>query len=173
MSITPPPTKLTGFAFTDGYKDTVFSIWYQAGKPNHMILYNMIPEEPITGNRPAQSTLKHWVDNDFRPRGHELDAEVKEQIESKMIAEKVRMLERHANLGVEMQNMAIQYLEDHKQEITIPTATRLLVEGIRIERESRGIPEAIEAMAKNTDEELLRELEKIISKAPVDFEAND
>jgi len=158
-----------GALYSDDYKMVVFKIWYKAGRTGANRLFDMIPPDEVTGLKPSISTLRSWM-RTFKTQADMLDAQVCDELQSRMVAEKVEMLQRHAETGRKMQDMAVNYLEEHKDEITFPAAVKLLVEGVRIERESRGVSQAIESMMKKTDEDLLREAMNLISKAPIDFE---
>jgi len=87
-----------------------------------------------------------------------------------VISEKIEMLKRHADVGLQMQNMAIEYLNENRDELSSPAAVRMLVEGIRIERESRGIPAALDKMMNMTDEELMKEVTGLIEKGSLSRE---
>lgn len=150
--------------FPDIYKEKVFYIWYNHGKPQEGKLLTFIPTDLDEWERlPSVSCLKTWIDTEFVPRARLLDEQVKTAMDAAMITEKVEMLKRHADLGVRMQNMAINYLNENQDIISSPAAVRLLVEGIRIERESRGIPEALEKITRMTDEDLLEEINKMMT----------
>ena len=159
-----------GRGFSDGYKMSVFELWYRVGKPNPKNLYNFVEADPISGNRPSVTILTSWVKNDFYEQAERLDIQVASQMEGQLIQEKVQMLKQHTDIGIRMQNMSMEYLEDHKEDLKVPNAVRMLVEGIRIERESRGIPQMLEKMVSRSDEELLKELQDIVTKTPVTIE---
>lgn len=156
-----------GAKFPQEYKDKIFYLWYNKGKPNNLYLYNMIPVDTATGNKAAQNTLKLWIDTEFRPRAEALDTKVAEELEGRLIQEKIQMLQKHAALGVKMQDMAMNYLDEHAKDLTSSSAVRLLVEGVRIERGSRGIPEALQDMMEKSDEELLEEISSAFANAPI------
>lgn len=163
----------TGEVFSQEYKDKIFYLWYHKSKPNNLALYNMIPVDDAVGHKATQSTLKSWIDKDFRPRAEALDSKVAEELEGRLIQEKIQMLQKHAQLGVEMQDMATKYLKTHEDQLTSSSAVRLLVEGVRIERDSRGLPEALKKMMEKDDDELLLEVENILANAPMQEEPND
>jgi len=152
--------------FTDHYKAELFTIWYNAGKPNSVSLYNMIPPEKVSGEIPSQSTLVDWIRDEFTEKADELDRQVMEHVGARLVAEKVEMLRRHADTGKEMHRMATEWLETNAGELTASTAIRLLVEGVRIERESAGLPEALKKMMSMNDEDLLEEVQMMLSNAP-------
>ena len=64
-------------------------------------------------------------------------------------------------------------MRDHRDELTASASVRLLVEGLRIERESVGIPEMFEKMQDKSDQELLEEVQKLIETNKVEFEMID
>jgi flagellar motor component MotA len=94
-------------------------------------------------------------------------------MEGRLVQEKVEMLRRHTEVGLKMQEMGMKYLEDHKDDLKVPNAVRLLIDGLMTERTSRGIPQMLEKMVNRTDEELLKELQDIVTKAPVTIERLD
>lgn len=153
-------------------KEKFFYTWYNNGRPSaakfHTILQTKFPGEFI----PTVNTLDGYMP-EYKHRALELDAEAHMQIEAAVIAEKVEMLRRHAVTGFKIQNIAIEYIEAHQDQMSMPAAVRLLVEGVRIERESRGIPEALEKMSKMTDEEVLEEIKQIITSSQVTLEEID
>ena len=163
--------KLINKEFTDEYKNTLFFLWYNTGKFGYQRFYNSIPTDE-NGNRPSLITVRGWI-NSWQSRADFMDEQVRREIEGRLVQEKIAMLERHSTLGIQMQDMALEYLDAHKDELTPGTSVRMLVEGVRIERESRGIPQALGKMIEQSDEELLKQIEDIISKAEVYEEPND
>ena len=160
--------------FRQEYKDACFYIWYNAGKPTVKDLLDLIPfPDTNYGQKPTTASLYTWVNDLFIPRAEELDRGVKETLDKEVIAAKVEMLERHAKLGKQMQNLSWEYLEAHKDELTPNSAVRMLVEGRRIEMESIGIPEALLRMSSMTDQELQEEVAKLIEESPIEIEEED
>jgi hypothetical protein len=151
--------------YTKEYKDDVFMIWYRGGKPSAYALLGMIPLD-FHGKKPARTVLSGWL-QDFQIRAEPLDEAVKAEMGNRLILEKIEMFNRHAKVAVEMQDKALVYLRGEKSDINSAAAVRMLVEGIRIERISRGVPQIIEKMAQMTDEDLLREAEKLLLRSPI------
>ena len=149
--------------FGEDYKQKVFLIWYEHGKLNASHLYNLVPDEENSGRKPFRSTLQTWIREDFSSKAQSMDDEVVEIIREKAITEKVQMLERHTETAVKMQNIAMTYLDQCADELNPNSAVRMLIEGVRIERESRGLPEALRKMMEKTDEDLLGEIQKLIT----------
>lgn len=124
------------------------------------------------GNTPSFETLNNWK-KEWIEKADELDAEFYGQVTVEAIAEKAEMLRRHTQVGTKMQDMAIKYLEENEDELTVNSATRLLIEGVRIERESRGIPDTLSKLSEKSDDELLNELQKLMSGDLIDIQIID
>ncbi len=154
-------------AFPKTYIDQIFYIWYNNDRPTAPKLRNMIPPEYSRREgetrRPNTEMLKKLIVMEFVDKAALLDNQIKEQLDKLVINEKIEMLKRHALVAKEMQSMALKYLEMNKEELTAPAAIRMLIEGIRIEKESIGLPEALEKMSKLTDDELLDEVQKLLT----------
>lgn len=167
--------------YTPAYIDAVFTAWYSAGKVTARRLSTMLPnpsEFGIALNPPAVSTLMDWIKERFMERAIALDEAVGLQMNNRLIAEKVQMLEHHAQIAAKMQEMALEYLESHADKLNPNSAVRLLVEGVRIERDSRGIPQTLDKLADRSDEELLAQIEDVLTRStvnsyPIDEEIPD
>lgn len=160
-------------SFSDGYKLSVFQLWYRLGKCTPRMLYDNIEDDPITKERPTLNTLQTWVKSEFAERAEILDKQVELEIQGRLVEEKVAMLERHTKTALQMQAMAENYLQEHSEDLKVPNAVRLLVEGIRIESESRGIPQVLKKMINKSDEELLKELQAIVANSTLTIEPAD
>lgn len=154
-------------SFSDTYKQQIFSQWYQAGKPGANKLYPQLEGlDPYTGCKLAKSTLAGWISKDFHDWAVPLDEEVRNNLENSLVAEKVKMLERHAETGKKMQALGIQYLEENGVGGS-RNAIQLLVEGLRIERESVGAPKFNVQMSEMTDEQLVEKVKDMLMLAPI------
>lgn len=156
-------------AFPSGYKDEVFTLWYSLGKPTPKQFMRKVPPCEFAGNnRPTIYALTQWI-TEFRERAIPLDEQVLVQVNERMVAEKVEMLNRHADVAIEMQDMGMNYLREHENDLKVSEAVKLLVAGIEIERESRGIATTVEKIGKMSDAELNKEIEKLITRSSVEF----
>lgn len=153
----------TGGKYTDGYRDYVFYTWYSHNRCAGNTLRGYL-EPDIDGNTPHPNVLMTWIREDFQSRADKLDEIVKSEMESKAVTEKIEMLSRHADIGKEMQAIAIDYLREHKDELKPNTAARLLVDGVRIERESRGLPSLVAETLKTSDEEMMEAIAELLNK---------
>ena len=159
--------------FSQEYKIYVFSTWYAKGKPNAKNLQAMLEEpEPNSGKFPQPTTLKKWIDNEFIAQAIFLDEKVALELENRLTSEKIEMLSRHAVIGEKMQKGALDWFENTKKEDgtldlgNARTAITLLVEGLKIERDSRGTSQIAEKFSKLTDDQLLDELRGIVMDIP-------
>lgn len=160
-----PPSGSKDF-FSTQYREKIFYIWYNHGKPGSVNLLRFITPNLDDFERiPTKSALNFWITEEFKPRAELMDKQIKDQMNALLVKEKVEMLRRHAEIGLKMQNIAIDYLNENLDELSAPAAVRLLVEGIRIERESRGIPDALDKMQSMTDEDLMKEVQHLITTA--------
>jgi len=158
--------------YTEGYRDAVFAIWYSAGKPTVRKLKGMLPDPAefgISSGFPGDNTMVGWV-QDFQERAVSLDEQVSRQMQERLISEKVQMLNAHADIGHEMQQMALDYLREHPEKLNPNAAVRLLVEGVNIERESRGIGKSVMQMIDRSDEDLLKQINELLAFSPAELE---
>lgn len=171
-------TSYIGTKYTANYVDAIFTIWYKMGKVGPTRLSNMIPEPSeygISSSKPSENTLRRWIENDstlsksFLERAEYLDEQVANELQGRLIAEKVAMLDAHTVVAKEMQDMALTFLRENKDKLNSNSAVRLLVEGVRIERESRGIPRTLEKLAERSDEELMDQIEDMLLRSSVEI----
>lgn len=158
--------------FDPVYKKDIFYFWYNNGRPGYQVLHRIMPPDE-TGTKPSISALQVWVYQDFKPQAEELDDIVRKELEGKLVKEKVEMFQRHSKVGVKMQDIALKFFDEHEEELTAHSAVRLLVEGVRIERESRGVGDLVEKLSKSSDEDLFKQIEDIVIATPVLEEPND
>lgn len=163
--------RVTGLkTFSRDYRDSVFLTWFQAGKPEAPGLFEIIAPVVGTNIKPTTQFLRQWISEEFLAKATKLDQQMNKAMTEQVVSERVAMLKRHSELGRTMQKTAIEYLEANQADLNANAAVRLLVEGVRIERESAGIPEAIDRMTHMSDTQLLEELGKIIKDAPTKIE---
>lgn len=157
--------------FDEGYKLACFYQWYSAGKPAP-IKFHQMAQPDREGRSPALKTINKWY-KDWVVQAEELDQQARDVLNATVVAEKVEMLKRHGKIAKEMQQMAINALEEEHTVLKASDAIRLLVESMRIERESVGIPGAIEKIMEKSDEDLLLDITKLLDKgtlAPMEQE---
>lgn len=154
--------------YSEEYKTETFYLWYNSGRPSGGKLQMMIPKD-WEGDIPSVSTLKAWIKHNFTPQAEKINDQIAKEMEERLVKEKVEMLSRHAEVGGKMQDMGLEYLEKTKDAITPSSAVRLVVEGLRIERDSRGLPQAIEQMIDKSDEDLVEEVIQLVEGTRVEI----
>jgi len=164
----------SGIAFSNHYKEELFLLWYAEGKLPATRFRKIIPPD-IAGNTPSLNTLGHWMTegSNWRKRADVLDDEVKNQIEAYAIAKKVEMLTRHSDVGKELQEAGANYIREHLDQLKPSTAIRMIVEGVRIEQNSRGIGTAFKEMVEMPDDELTSKIEELIDRSKVEISQID
>jgi hypothetical protein len=155
--------------FPPEYQYEIFLLWYNNGRPSSRKLHAMIPEAQQQGVKPSRETLSVWIRTNFEPQAEKMLDQISKEMEARTVKEKVEMLKRHVEVGVEMQNTGMDYIEENKDQITPSTAVRLVIEGVRIERESRGVPQALQQMIDQSDEDLAEEIIGLIGESQVEI----
>ena len=160
--------------YTDTYRQAIFTIWYSKGKPSANRLKPMITElDPISGSIPTINVLNTWIKREFANQAIELDEQVGQQINDTLIAEKIAMLQRHATVAKEMQDMGLKYLRENGVG-GARNAIQLLVEGLEIERGAVGAPQIAQKLLGMSDEQLVDELRQLVVGSPIiDMQPNE
>lgn len=149
--------------FDDTYVEAVFVIWYANGRPPMQQLVDLL-EKDRYGRVPTLAVLARWRDKLHWPdRAELLDIGVTHEIEKRAIQEKVEMLNRHAEAGKKMTDKALKYIEENNITKT-SDAIKMLVQGVQIERTSRGLPLALDKLAEMADETVLARLNALTTK---------
>jgi hypothetical protein len=158
--------------FSDTYKNDLFLIWYNGKQPAAKRLWEMIPES--WNGAPVVDTVRIWIKDIFRPRAEDLDKRLAREIEGRLIQEKVEMLYRHAELGRKIQRKALDCLDQiDPEDLSSNAAVRLLVEGVRIERDSVGLPQALEKILNASDEEMLNRVQELTKESQAEILVDD
>lgn len=159
--------------YSDSYKSDLFLLWWKNQKPFSKRLHQMIPEE-WDGDKPTVPTVTAWIREIFVPRADRLDAELKQEMEHRLVQEKVEMLYRHAEVGRKIQEKALDCLDTiDPDKLSASAAVRLLVEGVRIERDSVGLPQALEKMIDADDEDLLNRVQELTKESQAEIIVDD
>ena len=152
--------------FSEDYKRKVFLLWYNKGRlPGAKLLPLMELDEQ--GYKPTKTTLNVWIRNEFVPHADELDGQVEEQIGAEIVKQKIEMLERHAKLGKDLQDISITRLREiaNQEGLSEAGSLRLLEFAVKLERDSKGIPEMIKKVMNLSDDDLLSKIKEIATKS--------
>jgi hypothetical protein len=152
--------------YDNNYRERAFWLWYDKGQISSAKLAFALDEQE--DNIPSTTTLENWI-REWRERAEELDQEIKNKFSAEVIETKVEMLRRHANLGKELQDIGLEWIRDHKNELTAASVARLIKDGYDMERASVGVPEALTKMLSTSDEELIKQIEAALTGEDLDF----
>lgn len=154
--------------YTGEFYQSAFQIWYENGKPSATVLIALLQKQYPTDIMPNTTTVNAWIHDHFYSMALPLDAQVSDAIDIKLISNKISALSEHIKIGQKMQNVGMQFLDsltdDEIKKIKLRDAIMLLVEGVRIERESLIIPKYFAELEKMDDEKLLDEIKATIKK---------
>lgn len=147
--------------YSDDYVRKVFLVWYNNGKPGATRLREKI-EPNSEGDTPVVSILNTWITNDFMPYSLELDTQIAEQIEGKLISDRMEALKRHASLGHRMQDIGLEYFEANGiTNLRARDAITLMFQGAKLERESLVVPTFFDKLAQMDDSEIIEEIKRL------------
>ena len=147
--------------FSDEYKSTLFLAWYRAGCPRDV---GKIIIEDEYGNTPSKLTVQSWSRKEnWKYRAEVLDREVKKRIEDAAIHEKVEMLKRQAEYGKKLQEQGFEFFAEHGVSKEA-TALQMIKIGVEIERNTRGLPQALAKIAQMDNITLSETANKLLSQ---------
>ena len=147
------------------YKENLFLVWYQANRPRGKKFTAIIPKDEI-GRVPNLSIVQKWMREDgWQERANEMDGEVRKKLHDIAIEQKVKMHQRHAEIGVEIMEKGLEYLEANSLQ-SAAEAARLIDLGQRMEQENTGGAQALAEMSKLTDKKLLDLIADLSSQMP-------
>jgi hypothetical protein len=154
-------------AYTEAYKEKLFVQWYSSGCPQGERIGMNLPEDEI-GRTPTTEVIKKWIrDEKWRDKAEVLNQEVARQIEKRLVEVRVEMLNRQAELGKNLQQKGIDYLEKHEFE-KAGEALKAIFGGAELERASRGLPDALLKVAEMKDEDLITIMNSLLNKVSPD-----
>lgn len=150
-------------AYSEQYKEKCFISWYSNNRPKGNGIRAVMPEDEL-GRVPNLDVIRRWMKHyDWSGRANEMDKLVQQEVQKTAIAEKVKMLQRHAEVSFEMINIGFDYIKENGAEST-SNAVRLITEGVKIERESRGLSDAIAKISQMDDDKLDHTISQLLSR---------
>lgn len=154
-------------SFGDEYKLNAFMIWYNAGKPSPDDLIRRLTPDPLTGNIPATSTARMWINDIFIPKAIFLDEQVIENIDKQLVAQRIEMADRHAEVGRTLQEKGLKWLEENDIS-DAKTALTAIIRGVEIEHNARVVPtDLLDRLNKMSDKQLMDELKNMLSSGQI------
>lgn len=156
--------------FSSGYIEQAFYTWYLAGKPSAGALRERLEPDPINNQLPSIATIQNWMNHEnWKIKTYELNQAQEMEVKEKYVQARVEMLERHSEIGKEMQTTALTWIRENADDLTAGTALRMLVDGVTMEAEALGVPAALKKMLQQSDEELLQEIGELLSEIPAEI----
>lgn len=160
----PGDRNLKNVQYSDQYKEDIFQLWYNAGRPSFAYIMKKLKPDPVTGETPVQDTVITWArELGWRDRADDLDREVQIEVRKRTVEAKSEMLARHAEVGDELIKKGLKYLRTHDIE-SEGAAIRAIVEGTNIERASRGLSDGMSKVATMTDRQLVNIITSLMDK---------
>lgn len=153
----------TNLSYTEEYRDNLFYLWYNAGKPRGRTLIQMIPPD-MTGRVPTYVVLMRWMrEEGWYEKARALDEEVVHRVQEIAIQRKVEMFERHAETGRILLERGLEHVLKENSEIgSMTEAIKLIKLGAELERASTGGAQAITDISKMTDSSLISTISKLL-----------
>lgn len=145
-------TKQVLVEYSIDYQEICFTAWYEAQRPSFTKLMDILPEDQY-GRRPNRNKLSQWAVDGWYTRADELDARASVAIDTRLVADRIKMLEEQAERGARLQLLGMDYLED-KGFDTSSSALRAVIEGADLEARRRGLSELLEHVGKLSPEQL-------------------
>jgi len=140
---------------TDDYRLATYMLWYNSGKPSAEVLYRALRPDPNSGIKPAVSTIRTWIKDSFIPTALETDERVADEVNQAMVSQRIEMLDRHAEIAKEMQEMALEYLRENGLG-SARNALTALIQGVEMEHNARIIPtDILSKLGTMSDDKLL------------------
>lgn len=152
---------------SDEYRTQVYMQWYGMGKPTAASLWANLQPDALSGIKPSLRVVEGWIRDYFVPAALEIDEQVTDQVDSRLIQVKLEMLDRHAEIGRELQEMGLEYLKAEGIG-SAKTALMAVIKGVEIEHNARVLPTDIVRKLENmTDDQLLKEFSELLKDGKI------
>ena len=153
--------------WSEEYKFKIFNLWYTSGKPGPAMFVKMVDEpDPKNNQIPNQYILQNWIYRDFVEMAAPIDDDVSESLQKMMVADKLKVLEYQAGMARELYDMGMNFLRE-KGLGNSRTALTAVVQGMQIERETKGAPQIMGQIEKLNDQELLNVFMELAEESEV------
>jgi hypothetical protein len=147
-------TKQVLAPFSIEYQEICFTIWYEAGRPSFAKFMDILPPDQY-GRRPDRNKVSKWCLAGWYLRADELDARASVAIDTRLVSDRVKMLEEQAERGARLQLLGMAYLENENKGFdSSSSALRAVIEGADLEARRRGLSELLEKVGRLTPEQL-------------------
>ncbi len=150
--------------YSDQYKEQTFILWYDGNRKISNKFANSLPEDE-KGQRPTFKTIEKWRDEyGWMQRADALDGELSRQLQDEVINKRIRMYEEHVEVSNSLIAKGKAYLENHPID-EMADALKAISLGVEIQRVSVGQIELGQKILRMSDEQLNREIYKLMGKS--------
>jgi len=159
-------------SYSDQYIEQVFALWYKGGRKISQKFSNSLPEDE-KGERPTFKAIEKWRDNyGWMERADVLDAELSLALQDQVINERIAMYKEHVQVADSLIEKGKTYLNDHEID-DMTDALKAISMGVEIHRLSVGQVALGQKILSMNDDQLTRELNKLLSPKSEDEEFID
>ncbi len=150
--------------YSDQYKEQTFILWYDGNRKISNKFANSLPEDE-KGQRPTFKTIEKWRDEyGWMQRADALDGELSRKLQDEVINKRIRMYEEHVEVSNSLIAKGKDYLENHPID-EMADALKAISLGVEIQRVSVGQVELGQKILRMSDEQLNREIYKLMGKS--------
>lgn len=151
--------------YTDDYKNKCFIVWYMAGRPTRITSIKAILPKDENGRIPTMELISDWRhDMNWDLRADDLDSRAMEKVDNELVRQKSAMLKRQAEMGRKMADKGMKSLEENEIKSSM-AAIVAVVRGAELERNSLGMSELLEKLAKMSDADVREEILRLSARA--------
>lgn len=152
--------------YTDDYKNKCFIVWYMAGRPTRITSIKELLPKDENGRVPTLELIADWRhDMEWDLRADDLDSRAMEKVDNELVRRKAEMLKRQADMGKKMAERGMKSLESRATIKSDMAAIVAVVRGAELERNSLGMSELIEKLAKMSDADIKAEILRLSARA--------
>lgn len=163
---------MTEHFYSEQYIEQVFFLWHGSGRKISPRFANTLPEDE-TGKRPTFKTIEKWRDAyGWIERAEALDVEFSNALQTTAIDKRIKMYEEHVELSNALIAKGRQFLETHPIE-EMNDALKAITLGVEIQKASIGQVEMGRKILTMTDDQLLKEINKLLGKPEQESEFID
>lgn len=154
---------MRGNNYSDEFVEQVFYIWYENGRTTGSKFSSLVPHDE-DNRKPSSITVNDWITTrGWIERADALDAEIARALDTKMIDKRIKMYEEQVEVADELLREGRNFLQN-KGITTDASALRAIDLALATKRISVGASEAYEKISKMGDEEITKELEKLLGQ---------
>jgi len=151
------------------YRELVYTIWYNNGRPNMTELASKVPVDAV-GDTPMAATLSKWrKDYDWDARADNTDVQVVEQTDRELVKIRLDMMKRHAEQARKIADAAFTFLTEITEENgggfdSSASAVNAWSKAVEEEKKSTGMQIALTNIFSLSDDDLKKKMDQYLGK---------